>query len=59
MAKSSISSGMAIPEKRTHCAIQCAKLSTHTTGNAAQKPQNSFRASEVSVGLHSVYVVKY
>ncbi|KAK9403108.1 BAALC: Brain and acute leukemia cytoplasmic protein [Crotalus adamanteus] len=59
MAKSSISSGVAIPEKRTHCASQCAKLSTHTTGNAAQKPQNSFKASEVSVGLHSVYVVKY
>ncbi|XP_029142195.1 brain and acute leukemia cytoplasmic protein [Protobothrops mucrosquamatus] len=47
MAKSSISSGVAIPEKRTHCATQCAKLSTHTTGNAAQKPQNSFKASEV------------
>ncbi|XP_070798173.1 brain and acute leukemia cytoplasmic protein [Pituophis catenifer annectens] len=47
MAKSSISSGMAIPEKRAHCATQCTKLSTHTTGNAAQKPQNSFKTSEV------------
>ncbi|ETE73911.1 Brain and acute leukemia cytoplasmic protein, partial [Ophiophagus hannah] len=46
MAKSSISSGMAIPEKKAHCATQCTKLSTHTTGNAAQKPQNSFRTSE-------------
>ncbi|XP_070605338.1 brain and acute leukemia cytoplasmic protein [Erythrolamprus reginae] len=46
MAKSSVSSGMAIPEKRDHCATQCTKLSTHTTGNAAQKPQNSFRTSE-------------
>ncbi|XP_026559307.1 brain and acute leukemia cytoplasmic protein [Pseudonaja textilis] len=46
MAKSSISSGMASPEKRAHCATQCTKLSTHTTENAAQKPQNSFRTSE-------------
>ncbi|XP_063155648.1 brain and acute leukemia cytoplasmic protein [Candoia aspera] len=46
MAKSSISTGMALPEKRAPCATQCTKLAPHTIGNAAQKQQNSFRASE-------------
>ncbi|KAM6456790.1 brain and acute leukemia cytoplasmic protein [Liasis olivaceus] len=46
MAKSAVSTGMAIPEKRAHCATQCTKLATHTTGNAAPKQQNTFRTSE-------------
>lgn len=54
VAKSSVASGIATAEKRTHCGTQCTKPVSHTTGTSAPKQQNGFRTAEVGVDLHSV-----
>ncbi|XP_077207862.1 brain and acute leukemia cytoplasmic protein [Paroedura picta] len=45
--KSSVASGIAAAEKRTHCGTQCTtKPVSHTTGTSAPKQQNGFRTAE-------------